>query len=355
MVNLDSQKLYSNPEIEGVLKSIILLPDQVEQAWNEVTSLEMPEKCSVAKNVVIAGMGGSALGGRIVDSLTPERSRTPIEVFTEYHLPNYVSKDTLVIISSYSGNTEETLTDAYQAIKKNATIFAITTGGKLADLANSHNLSSYIFRPKYNPSGQPRMALGYSIGAIMAILAKCNFIHLTDSQMKDNIKTMKEFVAEFDTTIKQENNIAKKCALKLHNKVPIIVSSEHLVGSSHAFKNQLNETAKTFSVLFDIPELNHHLMEGLSNPKKVKEFLHFYFFESDLYTSRVQKRYSITKQVVEKNSISFDAYHLRSKTKLEQIFEVLVYGSFVQLYLALMYEVDPSKIPWVDYFKKKLA
>lgn len=355
MANLDTVVKTKDSVVEGVINSIMMLPNQVEQAWEEVNSTKMPSNCSLAKSVIIAGMGGSALGGRIVDSLTPERARTPIEVFTQYHLPNYVSKNTLVILSSYSGNTEETLKDTREALNKNAQTFVITTGGKLAQIAKTNNLPSYVFNPVYNPSGQPRMALGYSIGAILAILSKCNFIHLTDTQMKDTIKEMKKLVKELEPSVKQEENIAKRAAMKLHNKIPILVASEHLIGSTHAFKNQLNETAKTFSTLFDIPELNHHLMEGLSYPKKAKEILKFYFIESDLYTKRINKRYTITKEVVEKNGIPYDSYCLKTNTKLDQVFELLVYGSFVSLYLALLYDVDPSVIPWVDYFKNKLS
>ena len=133
-----------------------------------------------------------------------------------------------------------------------------------------------------------------------------------------------------------------------------MVASEHLFGVAHAFKNQLNETAKTFACLFDLPEADHHLLEGLGYPEAAKAFLHFLFFESGVYFGEVKRRYSLTQEVVGKQGVSFTNYHLTAYRKLPQIFEVLILGSFVSFYLALLHEVDPAQIPWVDYFKAKL-
>lgn len=152
----------------------------------------------------------------------------------------------------------------------------------------------------------------------------------------------------------ESDNPAKRLAHELKNKMPILTTSEHLAGAAHAVKNQLNESAKTFALLFDIPELNHHLMEGLRNPAKAKEYWQFLFFESDLFEARVKSRYPITKKVLDKNEVGYSSYKLSSKTKLAQVFELLALGSYLQYYLAALYEIDPLPIPWVDYFKKEL-
>ena len=159
---------------------------------------------------------------------------------------------------------------------------------------------------------------------------------------------------EFDVDIPENSNLAKSIALKIKDTIPILVASEHLLGSAHSFKNQINETAKSFSSLFDIPELNHHLMEGLKYPAKAKELLNFLFIESNLYSPNVVKRYPITMDVVEKNSINYLKYTATLETKLMQAFEIMILGSFVSFYLALLNGADPKSIPWVDYFKEKL-
>jgi len=354
-MNLDLPEKFKSIDTGKVLDSIRLLADQIEQTWREVNSLNTPPKCTLVKNVVVCGMGGSALGARIVDSLKDRLARTPIEIFTNYHVPNYVDSKTFVILSSYSGNTEETISAANKAISKNAQVFIITTGGKLSKIAASHNLPNYTFTPTHNPSNQPRLALGYSVTSILAILSKCQFISLTNEEIENTIKSTRKLISDFGPDSPQDSNIAKIIAKNLKNKIPILVASEHLLGSSHAFKNQLNEGSKTFSTLFDLPELNHHLLEGLKNPAPAKTYMKFVFIESDLYDNRVKLQYPITKKVVEKNQVSQITYKASSKTKLDQAFEILTLGSFSHYYLAMLYELDPTPIPWVDFFKLELA
>ena len=355
MDSLDDLGKISELDKGNILGSIEALSSQIKQVWVEIFNSDPPKECFLAKNVVISGMGGSALGGRIIDSLVYERVRVPIEVLTEYKLPNYVSKETLVILCSYSGNTAETVSAAHEALKKDANIFGITTGGKLGELFNKENLPSYIFEPRANPSNQPRMGVGYSITAILAILAKCGFLVISNEEITKvftSLESQKDF---YGPRIPHQENIAKRTALKLKHKIPILIASEHLVGAAHAFKNMFNENSKCFSVLFDLPELNHHLMEGLKFPAEAKKFFYFLFFKSDLYSSEIQKRYPITQDVVAKNEVESEIYTFKTKTKLEQIFELISLGSYVSFYLAMLYGIDPSPIPWVDYFKNELA
>ena len=355
MTNLDSPEEISALDSKNILASIEKLPDQVEQGWNDLKSARVPQECHIARNVVVSGMGGSALGGRIVDSLMEDKVRSPIEVFTEFRLPDYVNQNTFVILCSYSGNTEETLAVAHETLNRGASAFVITTGGKLKDFMEEHHLSGLIVDPKNNPSEQPRMGLGYPIIATLAALAKCGFINLLDSEISEVVASARKVVAQFGIDIPTSENTAKKIAQDLYQKIPVLVASEHLVGAAHAFKNQLNENSKTFATLFDLPELNHHLMEGLSHPSCLKDNLKFLFLESEYYTKEVQLRYPITQEVVEKQGIDSISYSFKEKRKLPQIFESLILGSYISFYLAMLNGEDPAPIPWVDYFKSKLS
>lgn len=355
MHSLDDSAEIKKIDKGNILGSIVALPQQVEEAWREIKQLKLPDSYGQAKNIVVSGMGGSALGGRIVDSLILDKLRTPFEVFTGFRLPKYVNEHTLAILSSYSGSTEETLASARDAIDKKAQVVGIGTGGKLEELFRSQNLPFYKISPAANPSNQPRMGLGYSISATLAILSRLEFTNLSDNEMTAIIRIMGECLSDYGVESPFHRNLAKALALKIKGKVPVLIASEHLLGSVHAFKNQLNENAKTFSMLFDLPEANHHLMEGLKNPATIAEQLLFIFFESSLYPAAISKRYPITREVVEKNGVAVTTFKLRSEKKVEQIFELLVFGSFVSLYLAILYGGDPSPIPWVDYFKKQLT
>lgn len=355
MINLDSQKDIEKFDKGKIAASIRLLPDQIEQAWEEIGEQKIPKKFAQVENVVICGMGGSALGGRIVDSLVSDRIRIPIEIFTEYDIPSYVGPNTLVIATSYSGNTEETLSAVRAAVNKKAKVFGITTGGKLGEFLQKENLASYMYEAKANPSGQPRMGLGYSITATLSVLVRCGFIYFSEDDLYTLVTTSRNFIKEFDVDIDENKNLAKRLTRKLKNKIPVLISSEHLFGVAHTFKNQLNENSKVFSLVLDIPELNHHLLEGLKFPAKARGILHFLFYKSQAYRKEVRVRYDLTADVVEKNGYEYSIFPPRSKAKISQVFESLIFGSFVSFYLAVLYGVDPSKIPWVDYFKEKLS
>lgn len=350
---LDNLAHISNLDKGNILGSIEQLPEQIQSAWETCSKLKL-DKYKDIQNVVVAGMGGSALGGRIVHALEFKNLRLPLEIVTNYHLPNYVGKNTLVILSSYSGSTEETLSSANDAINKNAKIVAISTGGKLLDIAQKENFPIYKIDPSFNPSGQPRMGLGYSISAILAILSNLKLINTSSKDIESSIENSQKFIKEYGARTPSTKNIAKLLAQKFSSKLPILISSEHLVGSTHAMKNQLNENSKTFSMHFEISELNHHLMEGLRYPAKAKEFIRFLFFESSNYFDRIQKRYPITQDVIRENGYDYEIYKLVSKNKLDEVFEILILGSFVSFYISIIHGIDPSPIPWVDYFKKKM-
>jgi glucose/mannose-6-phosphate isomerase len=338
-----------------VFDTIKCYPLQLKSSWEEVGAMFLPEDYKSVNSVVLCGMGGSALGGRMIDSLISERLRIPFEIFTEYHLPNYVNEKTLVIVSSYSGTTEETINCTFEALNKSAKIFGLTTGRQLGEILKENNIPSFIIDEKYNPSKQPRMSIGYASGTILALFTKLSFIQVQKEEIDDAIFTMNNLLTDFQEGDIEERNLAKRYASKIKNRFPVLISSEHLVGTSHTLKNRFNEDAKTFSINFDLPELNHHLMEGLQNPKKLRDLLLFIFFESKLYSDPIQKRYPLTEDVVKQNGYDYEVYKLSSDKKMSQLFELLIFGSLVAYYLTKIYNIDPTTIPWVDYFKSKLS
>jgi len=352
---LDSLPEMQKLDQEGVYLSITSLPDQMRASWQGVQDMSLPPEYKLVRNVVVAGMGGSGLAARMVHSLFFNTLSTPFEICNEYSLPNYVNENTLVILSSYSGNTEETISAAHEAQSRGALIFGMATGGKLAQFLKDEELPGYIYDPKYNPSGQPRMSLGYQTTALISLLSKLAILQVRHEDMSLLIDKIAKLVHQFEARTPANENPAKLLAQKLKDKSPVFISSEHLFEVAHVNKNQMNENAKTFALHFGIPELNHHLMEGLKFPESAKHMLHFVFYNSKLYSDRVKLRYPITAEVIEKNGYQHSIYELQSTTKMEQAFELLILGSFLSFYLAILYGINPSPIPWVDYFKEKLT
>lgn len=354
MISLDSIPELSKIDSKGLLSSIASLPDQFKQVVEEVEKLELPMDYSLCKNVVICGMGGSALAGRIINDLVEDTARAPIEISTEFDPPSYLGPDTLAIIYSYSGDTEETVSALNKAILKRAKIVVVTTGGKLEEIALKDNLPLYKINPTHNPSNQPRMSLGYSVGAMLMILGKTGFLGVSITDLDHLTGNIREFVQKYSERVGEEENLAKKMARRIYGHIPVLVTSSHLKGVLHAVKNQINENSKNFAVIFDIPELNHHLLEGLSFPASTKRSLHFLIFYSKRFPYEVEKRYEITKEVIEKNGVTVDILEIDAESKLDEVFKLLVFGSYLGFYLAILNQIDPGPIPWVDYFKEKL-
>ena len=355
MKTLDNPEEIRKLDKSSVFDSIILFPDQMEQAWQEVSKIKIPlEKFKEVKNIIVTGMGGSALGARIIDSLNFEVLDVPMEIINGYHLPAYANQGTLAIISSYSGNTEETLSCLDEAIRQKCQLFAITNGGRLAELAKDKGIPAYIFKSRYNPSGQPRLGLGYSITAQLALLSRLKFLRLTEAQITEVIHYLNQIRDNLLIDSPTEKNEAKRVASDFKEKIIVVVSGEHLIGAAHTFKNMLNENSKTFAVRFSLPELNHHLLEGLAFPKENSEVVKVMFLESEVYDEEIKKRIKVTKEVLKENKIPYGSLLLKGRTRLIQAFETVYLGSLISYYLAILNKVDPATIPWVDFFKKEL-
>ena len=353
---LDSLKDIKKIDIEDVYESVISLPKQCEHAWDDVENINIvKENYTEIENVVFTGMGGSGLAARVIETAFLDELKFPFVRVNDYNLPNFVNSKTLVLCSSYSGSTEETLENVKQAIQRKTKWLAISTGGPLIEEAKKQNVPYYKIVPKFNPCNQPRMAIGYSIVGQLALAAKLGIIKISKEDIDKAIKIMNDIISKNVKDISIQNNQAKTVASKLKDKIIILISADHLSGATHIFNNQINENSKTFSSDFIIPELNHHLMEGLRNPKNNKDNLFVIFINSKMYSERIQKRFEVTKDVVNKNNIPFYQINLKSDKKISQIFELIQFGAFINFYLSIIYKQNPAPIPWVDYFKNELS
>lgn len=337
------------------LLSLEQIGSQVKQAWEETRSIVFPPEVRAVKNIVVAGMGGSAYGTHVIQTLFSDKLNIPIFSSPDYTLPAWVNSQTLVVLSSYSGNTEETLSAGEDAKRKGAQICGLTTGGKLAAFLKKGKFPAYIYTPEYNPCNAPRYALGYSVFGQMAILERAGVLALTEAMYKETLEAIASVQLGMSVFKTGDQNRAKLLAFQMVDRVPVLVVAEHLEGAGHVVANALNETAKVYSEYRVIPEINHHLMEGLLFPKTNERDLLFVMIQSDLYSKSNRKRMELTSQVISKNHCEHMDLSLVSKTKLGQVFELMMYGVYSVYYLAILNHQDPVAIPWVDWFKKELA
>jgi len=351
---LDSIQKIKQLDSENMLGSLQLLSKQVEQIYSTAQDLKIPANYKNIQNIVVLGMGGSAIGADLIRNLFADELKVPVEIVNGYNVPKFVNNKTLVIASSYSGGTEEVMESVKKAKAKKAKIVVISAGGKLKAFAKRNNLPALIFTTENNPCGSPRMGLGYSIVGQLILFSKVGLLKLSQKQVKEVIKTLAYYDSSFGVLTPVKENPAKQLAKQTMRKSILYVASEHLLGNAHIAANQMNENAKRMSAYFAIPELNHHLMEGMMNPISNKSLL-FVMLESGNYSLRVGKRYSITKKVLDKNNIDHVSYKTQEKDKLLEFCELLVLGSYVSYYSALLKNIDPTGIPYVDYFKKEMV
>ncbi|MDO8488087.1 MAG: SIS domain-containing protein [bacterium] len=331
----------------GIKKSLQMFPQQFAQVISDISLQHVPHDCMLVNNIVLAGMGGSALAGRIVASLEQEMLRIPFSVCTGFKLPNFVNNKSLVIISSYSGNTAETLSALADAQARQAQIYILSSGGQLAGMATENDIPAYIYETAHNPCGQPRMGLGYSLASVLFLLTRCQLISVPAT-----LNNLPQFL-EAQMTASQ--TAGQQMAEQLAGRAILLMASNHLLGSAHAVKNMLNENSKTLSALFDLPEANHHLMEGLAFPKSNSQHLAVLLFESSQYQTEIQARYPLTEEIISKQHIPVVKFPQAGTDTLEEAVSTLQTGAWLSFYLAGQNRVDPGPIPWVDYLKEKLS
>ncbi len=346
MQNLHDIEAIKKIDPQDTLGSTELSVKQFQTAWEEVKALSITPFNTAITSVVFCGIGASVYGALVVKSLFQEKLPFPIEIISDYHLPVYINGHTLVVLTSYSGTTEEVLSCAKEAKEKNAQMLVLTKGGLLADFAKSNNIPAYIFDGKLNPAGIPRLGNGYTIVGLLGLFTKLGLISVADKAIQNAFSYAQSKQGE----IKQR---AMKDSETLLNKIPVIFAAEHLAGNAQILRNQCNETSKTFSACYLVPDLNHHLMEGLQFPKPSQ--LYFVILNSAHYSEKITKRMLLTRRVVEQNQQSVMEFQSGGANIYEDFLEILSYGSYLTLYLGLRYDQNPAINPWVDYFKNELA
>ncbi len=352
---LDDPKTFAQYDTRSVYNSIASMGQQFESAWHDSQFVSLNFEPEKIKNIVFAGMGGSNLSAHVIQSLSPLLLKVPLEIVANYRLPQYVSEDTLVVLASYSGNTEEILSCGQDASKRQGKVIVITTGGRLKELAYSEHWPTVLLDEKLNQSHSPRYGIGLMLGAAMGLTLRLNPEAFRFVDPKEIVKVIERAL----DSLKQDNqtnvNPAKLFALKNKGQSLVILSANHLSGVGKISANYLNETAKTFSASFSIPDLNHHLFEGLSFPVSLKDHTRFILLNSSLYPELIQKRLQLSKDILLKQNYQLTVIKPESTDITSQVFESLVFLIMISYYLSIVNKQDPGATPWVDFFKKQLS
>lgn len=340
--------LYDNSRMFDVLANF---GNQISEAYGIGSAIEVPAGFDKIRNVVICGLGGSAVGGDLLRSFLQYKAKVPVFVNRNYSLPAFADGDTLVIASSYSGNTEETLSAYGEAKHRKSKIICISSGGKLSLLAeNDGNLLVKI------PKGyQPRCAIAFSFFPLLMLMHE---LGLADDYSDIIIKIsghMKRRAEEY-TLLNEGKNIPIRIARFLQGKIPVIYSSNDLLDIVNLrWRCELNENAKTLAFGNLLPEMNHNEIVGWQeNPELLKNFA-VVFLRDKSDHPQVQKRMDITREIVSPLAASLMEIDGEGTSKLERIIDLIHLGDWVSFYLAIIYNIDPTPVEKINYLKSKLS
>jgi glucose/mannose-6-phosphate isomerase len=293
-------------------------------------------------NVILTGLGGSGIGGSIVQNYVFDKMKVPFIVNKDYFLPAFVSQNSLVIVSSYSGNTEETVAALKTAIKAKATIVCITSGGEIAKLATKKNIDCILM-----PAGMPpRSCIGYSMLQVLFTLAYFGYIK------NDFISNVKASIKLLDTDKKDIHKKAKAVAQKLSGKLPIIYTAADYEGLAIRIRQQINENSKMLCWHGAIPEMNHNELVGWKDkdPNKVVLLL-----RNDTDYERVQTRMEINKKIIKKYTPNIIELYSKGKSYWERVFYFIHLTDWLSVYLADLHHVDATEVKVIDFLKGSLA
>lgn len=350
-MNLDNAKKFSSLDPDEMLAQIDHLPEQLEEAWTLGLSQSLPQMGKV-NAVVIAGMGGSAIGADLLAAAISDTCPVPVIVHRDYGLPAWAKgRGTLAVLSSHSGNTEETLSAFDQAVQTHCQIVTVSTGGKLLDKAQKSGLPAWSFKH----SGQPRAAVGFSFGLLLALFTRLGLIGDVEANVKSSIAAMVEEREHLNAESPLSTNPAKRLAGQMVGRYVTFFGAGAMVPVARRWKCQINEVAKTIAAFEALPEADHNTLAGINFPQNAIEQAMAFFICSESDSPRNALRMEMTRQTMMVEGINTDSYLATGSSRIEQLWRAVQFGDYAAYYLAMAYEIDPTAIPSITALKQAMS
>lgn len=345
------QELRNTLDAADMMGRVIAFPDQMEAAWKigaEFARTLTPSK-SKFERVIVAGMGGSAIGGDLAKSFLGENAVAPIVSCRDYALPKNVARGALFVASSYSGNTAETLA-AYDAARGNAAaMIAITSGGELAERCRRDNVPCCVI-----PGGMPpRSAIGFSLLPMLHVLRASGAATFGDDEYREALATARDMCADYAPS--REANRAAALARELHGKTPFVYAAPALLeGVARRWSCQFNENSKTLAHFAFFPELNHNEIVGWEVGDNMAKTVILSLEDRDDHPG-TQRHTAIGLKLMQPFAAHVERFETPAKRRLARMLAMMLLGDFTSVYLAYLNGVDPTPVKKIDALKKELS
>ena len=351
---LDDVEQIRSGDPDNMYNRIFDFPEQLADALKIGKMWKIdPGEFTEIKNIVVIGMGGSAIGGDLIRGLLASKLLIPFSVCRHYTLPEYVDDETLVIVSSYSGDTEETLSALQDALDRKAMIAAVSTGGMLQEIAKINEIPMAKI-----PAGmQPRAALGYSMVPILMFFEKIGLLKKIGNEIESAIKGLQGYRDKYIEDSPTSSNRAKQLAEKMHGRIPIVYSGPTLTDAvALRWKGQICENGKSLAFANQFAEFNHNELVGWSEVVKQHSDKLLVLILRDMDDhSQIRKRMNIVTELIKEQDVEVIDVHSRGESPLERILSLIQLGDFASYYLAILNSVDPTEVNVIQKLKKSLV
>ena len=347
---LDDLRAIERVDRFDMVSRVAALPEQCLDAWKRGLRWRVPASLSHVKHVLILGMGGSAIGGDLLQGMVGDKIRIPITVNRTYAIPAWVNRNTLVLVCSYSGNTEETLSAAHQANGRGAKLAAITSGGDLAAWARRIKMPLHKI-----PAGwPPRTAIGYLSFVPLGLLAKLGLVSRRDLPVEQACAGVQRYIEEqLSFSVKIPFNPAKQVAIKLKGRLPVVYGAAGgWEGVTFRWRTQLEENSKSLAFHHIFPEATHNEISGWVEPKAVTKKTTALFLTDPSVHPRTLKRMEFTRQLIRRERARVLELSAPGRSVLGRMLGLVALGDFVSVYLGLLYGTDPTPVERVEALKK---
>jgi glucose/mannose-6-phosphate isomerase len=346
---LDQPDKVKEIDKSDMLGHLMKTPDYCRDAINRAKQTKVPRKVK-PRNIIIAGMGGSAIGGEILKDWLRDELPVPIEVCKDYILPAYANKDTLFFANSYSGNTEETLSAFLDAVRRGCVPVTITSGGHLLSFSEKLQVP-HVTIPSHLP---PRVAIPYLFFSVPVLMERMGVLPSVEESLEEAIQVLKKVGEENSPRTPTEDNTAKKLASELLGTIPVIYGFRQYQSIAHRLKTQFNENSKVPSRYEVFPELNHNETVGWEAPETLTKNYSVILIRDPDEPPEIKHRIETTRSLALHKAKKVLEIHARGRGKLAKMFSVLRIGDFTSVYLAILQEVNPTPVKIIDRIKTEM-
>ncbi|MEA2089848.1 MAG: bifunctional phosphoglucose/phosphomannose isomerase [Thermoproteota archaeon] len=339
------KKIDRNDMVGLCMKTPQYCRDAVERAKR----IRTPEQLK-PRNIVIAGVGGSAIGGELLRDWLSYRISLPIEICRDYVLPVYANKNTLVYVVTYSGETEETLSAFVDAVKKKCVVFAITSGGHLLSFSKKLQVPHVLA-----PSGLPsRAALPYLFLPSAIIMEKLSVVSNAENEIQEAVRTAEKVLRENSPQIPMRNNLAKNLAWNLRRTVPVVYGFRQYCSVAHRWKTQFDENSKIVNKYDVFPELDHNEVMGWQASEKFTKQFSVVLIRDREEPPEIKQRIEATKSFALHRAREVLEVFSEGKGRLAKMLSIICLGDLVSVYLAILRGVDPTPVRTITDIKTEM-